>query len=67
MDEHYLLAATRYAEMNLVKAEWVRRPRQYGGSSAAAHLKGHDDALVRIEPRLELVGDRGKLLSRSGQ
>ena len=63
LDEHYLLAAVRYVEMNPVKARLVRRPRQYRWSSAAAHLKGRDDALVRVAPLLELVGDWGKFLS----
>ena len=64
LDEHYLLAATRYVEMNPVKAGLVRRPRQYPWSSAAAHLKGRDNALVRVEPLLELAGNWGKFLSQ---
>ena len=64
LDEPYLLVATRYVEMNPVKARLVRRPRQYRWSSAAAHLKGRDDGLVRVEPLLGLVGDWGKFLSQ---
>ena len=64
LDEHYLLAAVRYVEMNPVRAGSVRRPRQYRWSSAAAHLKGRDDGLVRVEPLLELVGRWGKFLSQ---
>ena len=63
LDEHYLLAAVRYVEMNPVKAGLVRRPRQYRWSSAAAHLKGRDDALVRVAPLLQVVGDWRKFLS----
>lgn len=64
LDEDYLLAAARYVEMNPVKAGLVHRPRKYRWSSAAAHLRGKDDALVYVEPLLELVGDWGEFLSR---
>jgi putative transposase len=63
LDDHYLLAAGRYVEMNPVRAGLVRRPGRYAWSSAAAHLKGRDDVLVRVAPLLELVGDWGKFLS----
>ncbi len=63
LDEHYLLTAARYVEMNPVKAKLVRRPGQYRWSSAAAHLKGRNDCLVRVEPLLEMVGDWRKFLS----
>ena len=63
LDEHYLLAAARYVEMNPVQAGLVRRPWRYRWSSAAAHLKGRDDGLVRVAPLLELVGDWKKFLS----
>lgn len=52
MDEHYLLATARYVEMNPVRAGLVRRPGRYRWSSAAAHLKGRDDSLVRVRPLL---------------
>jgi len=58
------LAAARYVEMNPVKAGLARRPRQYRWSSAAAHLQGRDDGLVRVQPLLKLVGDWGKFLSQ---
>ena len=63
MDEHYLLATARYVEMNPVRAGLVRRPGRYRWSSAAAHLRGRDDSLVRVHPLLELVGDWRKFLS----
>jgi putative transposase len=57
MDESHLLAAARYVEMNPVAAGLVDFPGAYRWSSAAAHLAGNDDALVKVEPLLELVGD----------
>ena len=55
MDEPYLLAATRYGELNPVRAKLVRKPERYRWSSAAAHLSGEDDVLVKVAPLLELV------------
>ena len=63
MDENYLLAAVRYIELNPVKAKLVRKPGAYLWSSAAAHLSGRDDELVKVEPLLKLVGDWQKFLS----
>lgn len=57
MDERYLLAAARYVEMNPVRARLAGSPELYPWSSAAAHISGKDDALVRVTPLLELVGD----------
>jgi REP-associated tyrosine transposase len=57
MDERYLLAATRYVELTPVRAGLVKSPGAYPWSSAAAHLTGRDDALVRAAPLLDLVGD----------
>ena len=54
MDEKYLLAATRYIELNPVKAGFVKRPEQYHWSSAKAHINGKDDNLVRVIPFLNL-------------
>ena len=45
-----MLAAARYVEMKPVRAGLVRRPGQYRWSSAAAHLKGRNDGLARVEP-----------------
>ncbi|MGC7847652.1 hypothetical protein ACP3TJ_11460 [Desulforudis sp. 1088] len=40
----------------------VEEPWQYPWSSAAAHLAGRDDRLVRVGPLLEMFGDwRGYL------
>lgn len=57
MDENYLLAATRYIELNPVKAGFVKKPEQYLWSSAKAHMSGKDDNLVTVKPLLKLVND----------
>ncbi|MCK4659227.1 MAG: transposase [Phycisphaerae bacterium] len=64
MDKHYLLAATRYVEMNPVKAGLVERPRQYRWSSARAHLTGRDDVLIKVKPLLKLVDNWRRFLSQ---
>jgi len=56
MDEPHLLAAVRYIETNPVRAGLVERPEDWPWSSAAAHLAGADDGLVRVAPMLELIG-----------
>ncbi len=57
MDERWLLACARYVELNPVRAGLVRRPEDWAWSSAAAHLTGTSDDLVRVAPLLERVGD----------
>jgi putative transposase len=57
MDEAHLLACVRYVELNPVRAGLVRRPALWRWSSAAAHLAGRDDGLVRVRPLLDLAGD----------
>ena len=57
MDEPHLLAAARYVERNPVRAHLVRRPWRWRWSSAAAHVAGKDDGLVRAQPLLGLVND----------
>ena len=56
MDEAYTMVAARYAELNPVRAKLVRAPWQWRWSSAAAHVKGKDDVLVRAEALLERAG-----------
>jgi len=58
MDEPHLLAAARYVELNPVRAGLVARPEDWRWSSTAAHLAGKDDALVRVQPMLDLVTTR---------
>ena len=55
MDFYHLLTAVRYVERNPVKAGLVSQPGQWPWSSAAAHIAGRDDALVRVAPMLETV------------
>lgn len=57
MDEAYLLAAARYIEQNPVRAGLVMQPGEYPWSSAAAHLAGQNDELVKVRPLLDLVLD----------
>ncbi|MDQ6965136.1 MAG: transposase [Mariprofundales bacterium] len=57
MDEHYLLSAVRYVELNPVHANMVNRPEEFMWSSARAHLTGRDDQLVKVSPMLSRVSD----------
>lgn len=57
MDEPYLLACTRYVELNPVRAKLARRARDWRWSSARAHLKGRDDGLAAVQPLLDLAPD----------
>ena len=47
MDEPHLTAATRYVEMNPVRARLVQRPEDWPWSSAAAHIAGWPDPLAQ--------------------
>ncbi len=57
LDEGHTVRAARYMELNPVRAGLVSRPEQYHWSSAAAHIAGRDDGLVRVEPLVEMVGE----------
>ena len=57
MSENHLLAATRYVELNPVRAGLVEKPWSYKWSSAGAYARGYDDELVRVGPLLEIVED----------
>ena len=57
-DEAHLLAAVRYVETNPVRAGLCRRPWRYRWSSAAAHMAGADDVLVKTRPMLEIVSQQ---------
>jgi putative transposase len=63
MDEGHLLAAARYVELNPVRANLAAAPSEYRWSSARAHLKGKDDALVRVGPLLAMAGNWRRLLA----
>jgi putative transposase len=66
MDEAYLLAAARYVELNPVKAKLCRVPWAYKWSSAAAHIAGKDDLLVKVAPILKRVADWRGFLAAGG-
>ncbi|MFN2546212.1 MAG: transposase [Myxococcales bacterium] len=57
MDERHTIAAARYIELNPVRAGIVSAATDYPWSSAAAHLRGRDDRLVRVAPLLDRIGD----------
>ena len=46
MDDHYLLSAARYVELNPVRARLVRAPEDYRWSSVHAHLSAESGGLV---------------------
>jgi putative transposase len=60
MDERYLLACTRYVELNPVRVGLVRKPEAWPWSSAGAHIKGKDDLLVETKPLCETVNKSWK-------
>ncbi len=55
MDEKYLLACTRYIELNPVRAGLVKNPEDWPWSSASSHIKGENDVLVNVSPLLHIV------------
>jgi putative transposase len=64
LDERHLLTATRYVELNPVRAGLVNTPTRYQWSSAAAHARGKDDPLVRVAPLLKLAPNWRGFLAR---
>jgi putative transposase len=65
LDEAYLLTATRYVELNPVRAGLIKAPSRYKWSSAAAHMRGRDDALVRVAPLAKRVPNWRGFLARA--
>ena len=57
-----LMAATRYVELNPVRAGLVADAAGWRWSSARAHLSGRDDRLVKVAPMLAMVDDWRALL-----
>ena len=57
MDEHHLLAAVRYIELNPVHANLCTQAALWPWSSARAHLSAIDDALVNVGPMLSRIND----------
>jgi len=56
LDEAHLIAAARYVALNPVRARLVARAQDWAWSSARAHAKGRDDALVKVKPLVDRVG-----------
>ena len=56
MNEAYLLACTRYVELNPVRAGLVKTAEEWLWSSAHSHMKGEDDLVVKTKPILDIVG-----------
>ncbi len=65
LDERYLLRAVRYVELNPVRARLCRVPWRWRWSSAAAHVAGRDDGLVRVAPMLKRVKDWRQYLAEA--
>lgn len=64
MDDAHLQTATIYIEMNPVKAGIVERPEDYLWSSAAFHIQGKQDILVKSLKLPANLGDWSQLLER---
>ena len=56
MSEEYLLACTRYVELNPVRAGLVKEPDAWPWSSAGPHIRGEDDLIVKTKPLGEMIG-----------
>jgi putative transposase len=65
LDDPHLLTAARYVEPNPVRAGLIHAPSRYRWSSAAAHLRGRDDALVRVAPLTKMVPNWRGFLARA--
>jgi len=57
MDEAYLMVAVRYVELNPVRARLVDKPELWKFSSAAAHVYGEEDILLKTSPLNEMIDD----------
>jgi len=49
--------AARYIELDPVRVGLAKRAVDHRWSSAAAHVTGRDDELVRVQPLVEMVGE----------
>jgi len=67
LDRPHGLAAVRYVERNPVRAGLVKKAWKWPWSSAAGHVAGEDDALVRVSSLRGEVEDWKKFLSGSDQ
>ena len=55
LDDRYLLACTKYVELNPVRAGLVKKPEDWPWSNAGPHMNGEDDILVKTKPLLEIA------------
>ncbi len=60
MEENYLLACTRYIELNPVRAKLVKKAEDWPWSSAKAHIKGENIILANIKLLLDIVNQPWK-------
>jgi putative transposase len=65
LDEAHCLNAVRYLAFNPVRAGLCASPGEWPWSSVRAHLAGRDDALVRVEPLLDIAPRFDALLQMS--
>jgi putative transposase len=65
MDEAHTLNAVRYLAFNPVRAGLCAAPGEWEWSSVRAHLRGQDDALVKVRPVLAIAPRFGALLETS--
>jgi putative transposase len=65
MDDAHVFHALRYVALNPVAAKLVAQAGDWRWSSAAAHLAGRDDALVKVAPVLARTGDFAAFLGES--
>jgi putative transposase len=65
MDERHLFTVARYVEMNPVRAKLVTDPVNWRWSSAAAHVSGKDDQLVKVAPLLNIIENWNDFLLNS--
>lgn len=63
MDEHHLIAAVRYVELNPIRARLCSKPTDWKWSSVHAHIRRSDDALVNVTPMLSRIADWDAYLS----
>ncbi len=62
MDEGHLMHAVRYVSLNPVRAQLVKRARDWKWASTRAHLSGKSDGLVDVGPVLKRYPDFRALL-----
>lgn len=65
MDDVHLYTGVRYVELNPVRAGLVKHPWEYRWSSAAAHIEGRDDKLVKVDLLLKEFGDWKEYLTKT--